>query len=102
MKKRVGPISPDKVAKAKKMNFPNAVFEAFNELIAQHFSDGSATIEQDDVLKLMEKKGLKREKALANNWLDVEKIYEAAGWTVEYDAPGYCESYPATFTFSTS
>ena len=32
-------------------------------------------------------------------WLDVEGIYRKAGWDVEYDSPGYCEDYPATFKF---
>ncbi len=34
-----------------------------------------------------------------NHWLDVEDVYREAGWVVEYDKPGYCESYEATFTF---
>ncbi len=31
--------------------------------------------------------------------LDVEPSYRAEGWEVEYDKPGYNETYEATFTF---
>jgi hypothetical protein len=31
--------------------------------------------------------------------LDVETVYERAGWKVTYDKPAYNETYPATFRF---
>lgn len=40
-----------------------------------------------------------REQIYENRWLDIEDSYRAVGWHVEYDKPGYCESYEATFTF---
>ena len=33
------------------------------------------------------------------NWLNIEKIYEDAGWAVKYDKPAYNESYDAYFIF---
>jgi len=48
----------------------------------------------------MIKKGLKAFDIDKNNWLDVGKIYENAGWKVEYDRPGFNESYEATFSFT--
>lgn len=100
MAHKVRPIRPSELAKRKKAVLPNAVLEAFNELIAQHFSGGSATIKQDDVVTLMVKKGLKRKEVFERHWLDIEEVYRAEGWNVEYDKPAYNESYPATFTFS--
>lgn len=94
-----GPIKPQDVAKSKATVFPEVVFDAFNELITQEFANGYATIKQDDVVRLMVTKGLKREDIYQKGWLNVEAAYQAAGWDVEYDKPGYNESYPATFTF---
>jgi hypothetical protein len=99
MNNKVHPIKPSEIVNAKKTIFPDEVFEAFNELIATHFSCGRATIKKDDVVELMVKKGLKRNEIYSNHWLDVEEIYQTEGWKVGYDQPGYCESYPATFTF---
>lgn len=33
-------------------------------------------------------------------WLNVEYLFRAAGWEVQYDKPGYNETYEAYFTFS--
>lgn len=101
MTANVRPIKPSEVAKKKKNDIPDAVFEAFNELIAKKFSDGYATVKQADAVALMEKKGLNPNEVYNNGWLNVEEVYRAAGWKVEYDKPAYNESYPATFTFST-
>jgi len=95
----VHPIKPSEVAKKKAIDFPDAVFEAFNQLIAQNFSAGYAVVKQDEVVALMVKKGLKRGEIFRNHWLDVEDVYKAAGWKVEYDKPAYCESYDAFFSF---
>jgi len=100
MATKVHPIKPSDVAKGKKAVFPDAALQAFNELIAKGYSNGSATVKQDDVLALMVKKGLKRKAIFDNHWLDVEELYEDAGWEVEYDKPGFNESYSATFKFS--
>jgi len=47
----------------------------------------------------MVKKGLNRAEIFDKGWLNVEEVYRAAGWAVEYDKPGFNESYSATFTF---
>lgn len=89
----VRPIKPDAVADEKVINFPDAVFEAFNQLIAQNFSGGSATVKQKDVVALMVGKGVEAEEIYKNHWLDVEDVYRAAGWKVMYDKPAYCEEW---------
>ncbi len=97
---KVLPIKPGEVAKRKVVDFPDAVLESFNEMIAQKFSGSRARILQDDVVALMVRKGLEKEEIYEKHWLDVEGVYCAAGWKVVYDSPGYCESYPASFEFS--
>lgn len=100
MPDEVRPITPDEVAGSKNTVFPAAVFEAFNELITQKFSGGSAVIKQDEVAALIAKKTrVKRQTIFDKGWLNVEEAYRAAGWDVSYDKPGYNESGPATFTF---
>ncbi|MFA6421911.1 MAG: hypothetical protein WCV92_00700 [Candidatus Buchananbacteria bacterium] len=100
MDKKVAPIKPSDVAKQKQASFPNEVLEAFNQLIAEKFNNGYATIRQDDVVAILVAKGLNRPEIFKKGWLDVEGIYRKAGWKVAYDKPAYNESYPATFTFS--
>ena len=76
------------------------VVRVFNELIQKHWDGFSAVVLQDEAVKLMVKKGLKRRDIFSKNWLDIESLYGKAGWSVVYDRPGYCESYPAQFIFS--
>lgn len=97
----VQPIKPSKVARQKLQNIPDGVFEAFNEMIAQHFASGVATFTQKAVVARMVGKGLKSKNIFANHWLDVEPLYEEAGWSVEYDTPGFNETGNAIFTFKT-
>lgn len=100
MANKVSPIKPGEVVKEKEKSIPDAVFEAFNQLIAENFNGYSATVLQKDVVALMKEKGVNIGEAYKKGWLDVEDIYRKAGWKVEYDKPGYNESYDASFEFS--
>lgn len=95
------PIKPSELIGAKKKSFPDAVLEGFNELIVEKWDGTSSTFTQDAVIeRILSKDGtLTRGSLFAKGLLDVEPVYEAAGWRVEYDKPGYCETYSATFTF---
>ncbi len=96
---KVHPIKPGEVTKEKERTLPDAVLETFNELIAQNWNGYSATVKQDEVVNALEKKGLNRQEIYSKGWLDVENIYRASGWSVDYDKPGYNETFPATFKF---
>ena len=100
MSANVRPIRPAEAAKKSMIDFPDAVFESFNQLISKDFSGNSATVRQPDVIKLMTEKGLNRADIFENHWLDVEPLYRSAGWEVKYDRPGYNESYEAYFVFT--
>ena len=101
-KRRIKPITPDHVVREQKNAFPNEVFEAFNELISRECVGGDGVIKQSDVVALMVKKGLKRKDIFDNGWLNVESIYQSAGWKVEYEKPGFNETFEANFTFRRS
>lgn len=96
------PIKPHEVVAAKITTIPNGVIEAFNELIVKNWNGRSATIRQDDIVCLIKYKiaHVSSQDIYTKHWLDVEQLFESAGWKVEYDKPGYNESYPATFKFS--
>ncbi len=98
----VKPITPAEAKKIKNTTFPKEVIEGFNEAIAKHLRGNSARFTQDEVVELIMNKGINASRAqlFDNGWMDVEDTYRELGWKVVYDKPGYCETYPATFTFS--
>lgn len=89
----VRPIKPGEVIKQKKVDFPDAVFAAFNQLIAKNFYSGFATVKQKEVIELLVRGGFNEKEVYANHWLDVEEMYRSAGWSVKYDKPAYCEEW---------
>lgn len=102
----VKPITPDE-AKARRVTaVPAQVLESFNELIIENLCLGSATIKQKDAIdrilsKLNQTLGNQHtaQQICDRGWLNIEDIYRSAGWKVEYDKPGYNESYDAFFKF---
>lgn len=96
------PFSPAEARAAREKVFPDFVIEAFNTLIAKNLSGGESTVVQNDVINEILKRGLEgltRQQIFDNRYLDVEDIYTKQGWKVEYDKPGWDESYPAQFIF---
>ena len=91
-------ITPAQARKQKKFVIPDFVLQAFNELIVKNLQNGSSRFVQDEVVRRI-KEDLEDEAEFDYDWLDVEPVYEEAGWKVEYDKPGYNETYPASFTF---
>ena len=94
------PITPKDVVILKKSLIPDEAVESFNELIAENYLNGYSEFTQKKVVARMVKKGLSEKDIFANGWLDLEDVYRKAGWKVEYDKPGFNESYEATFSFS--
>ena len=94
------PITPKEVVSKKVSTIPDEIFEAFNELIVENFDGHTACFTEKSIIARIVKKGISSKKAYDNHWLDIEEIYEKAGWKVEYDSPGFNESYDATFSFS--
>lgn len=100
----VRPISPRDIADQKRHDLPDQVVACWNRLIARHFSATVSAVRQDEALdELMafvpEGHLQPRKYIVDQGWLDVEPMYRARGWEVEYDRPGYNESYPAVFRF---
>lgn len=99
----IAAIKPSEIAEAKAKTFPNFVMKTWNEMIAKKMGATSAHITQDEIVKALIEASpemIDRSTVFDNMWLDVEDIYRAAGWKVDYDKPGYNESYGAYFKFS--
>jgi len=99
---RLGPINPAEITELRIEQIPDQVYEAFNGLIAQNIRRGRAVVMQKDVVALLEEKGLIRNEIFNKHWLDVEEIYQKAGWQVKYDKPVYYagENYEPYFEFN--
>ena len=105
---KMDPITPQQVRKVKpitpleasKRGVPDGVIEVFNNLIQKYYHDGRATFKLDEAVTLVCKKmKCKRDVPCDEHWMDVESLYERAGWIVEFDNPAYNETYPATYCF---
>lgn len=94
------PITPDEVVTQKNQLIPKYVIECFNELIALSWDGHSSTIFQNEIVsKICRTSGISRDFLFAQHYLDVESLFREAGWDVEYDKPGFNETYEAKFIF---
>jgi hypothetical protein len=97
----VHPISPDEVVKYRAKTFPKEVIEVINTMISEAWNGYMAELEQDEVLtRICQKLKISSDEALRRHLLDFEEVYRDAGWNVEYDRPGYDESYEANYKFT--
>lgn len=81
---------------------PDEVYQAVNELIEEKWQgNGYVKIDQDEIIARILQKlpSTLRSEVFEKHWLDFERVYEEAGWNVEYDKPAYYESYNAFFKF---
>lgn len=96
------PVKPDEVVEIQKRDIPDYVIKVINDLIAQKWDGHSAVITQRVIVEkiLQAEPFLVRSEIFDNGWLNIETLYREAGWKVEYDKPGYNETYEAYFTFT--
>lgn len=102
-----GPIKPDEVVAKKTTQIPEIVFEVANELIAEKWTGRSATFTLDELAKRVVERSAPetmthheyRASLFDKRAFDIEESYRVLGWKVDFDKPGYNESYAATFTF---
>jgi hypothetical protein len=93
------PIKPDKIAEAKLQYFPEIIFETFNKLIAENYSNGSAIIYEEDIVDRLIVSGITSDEIYDRGYLNVEEVYRVEGWKVIYKKPVYDDDYAASFTF---
>ena len=94
-------IGPKDLAAFKAATIPDFVFDVVNELLAEKWNGSTAIIKQKDIVfRICWGTGEVPSSVLDRGWLNFEDIYREKGWRVEYDKPGYNESYDAFFEFS--
>ena len=87
----VNPISPNEVQE-KKVEIPDGVIEVFNDFIAKNFSNGRAEILEKKLLSAIAiKMRVSKDACISNGWLDVEEIFQSAGWDVKRDKPVFID-----------
>jgi len=94
------PISPDDVAEI--VAIPEFVIDVVNHLIRTHYDNGRAIVEQKEIVKEV-REYMRVHEVFGQfkfTWLNFEELYRGVGWNVEYDKPGYNESYEANFKFT--
>jgi hypothetical protein len=97
----VSPYSPAQAKEERAQTTPAAVITVVNELLAQRSENQRITITQEEVVEaLIERFIIPRENIFLNYMLNFESAYRANGWNVEYDKPGWNESYKAHWVFS--
>lgn len=96
----IKPVTPDEIEAD--VTKPDEVIQVFNELILKYWDGKQAVIKEADAARLISSRmnNIGTKVIYNNHWLNIEPVYAQAGWKVEYDKPGYNESYPTTFTFS--
>ncbi|MDD5151116.1 MAG: hypothetical protein PHC28_11695 [Flavobacterium sp.] len=99
----IKPISPKEAKKIyqTQTQIPDEVFKVVNELIISHYNDTVITIKQKDIIENVSKELNIDIIDFNMKFLDFESYYQKQGWKVDYNSPGYCESFPETFSFST-
>lgn len=91
------PITPEQIKPS--VSIPNQVVETFNLLISANYRNGAARVLQKEIVNQLVAIGFSRNRIFDEKLLDVEETYREAGWEVEYDKPGYNESYEPYFVF---
>lgn len=96
------PITPQECSAQAGSHIPELVVESVNALLKKKYSGGRATFTQDEVIAEIQKRGdtISREQIFDSKWLDFEPLFRRAGWDVEFDKPGYCETYDANWKFT--
>lgn len=97
------PLSPTEMNEFRQETvIPPEVYEVFNEMIVERLRHGSASFKLKEVTERLAARGIDRQEMFDKGMLDVEPAYIEVGWKVEYDQPGYNETYDAYYIFSES
>lgn len=82
-------------------NIPDDVIETFDYFIQENWTGKEALVYQKDILRaLVDKLQIESSEILNRRLLDVESLYKAVGWQVEYHKPMYDENFDAYFLFT--
>lgn len=102
MAESIQPITPKEIEDNLVDIFPEAVIQAFNELIRENYKvNGETTFTLNTVkktIKLIDPRA-NIDKLIEKGKLDVEPLYRKYGWDVDYNSPDRDESFDEYFSF---
>jgi hypothetical protein len=81
------PLTPVQAKTAQAESIPDFVVDAFNELIVKGMNSEKyirSSVSQTEVTDLI-CKSLKENEKVKLHWLNIETLYERAGWIVKYE-----------------
>ena len=99
------PLSPGDIANAKSSTIPDEVIEAANELLAKRWDGYKSIFTLKELVALARSKraSVEHDSFLFDSGAyDIEIPFRESGWAVEFDRPGYNETYEAKFIFHKS
>jgi hypothetical protein len=106
-KNKIKPLSFQEVYEQSKIEIPDEVIEAINELILEKYDceDKSATIDVPEIIERTNTKfslpySIKREHFEENGWFCFAYLYEENGWDVEFIQPDENEYFEPYFYFT--
>lgn len=105
MSEKLKPISPQEAFTSMVDYLPDYVIEATNQLIKEKYVGAQFTIKQEELVNKIIECAAKLDIVITSHeiynkhYLDIENVYIKEGWSVEYDKPGYNESYSAFYKF---
>ena len=92
------PITPSEAC-SDAAHVPDFVVELVNVLIKRNIVGRKAVVLQDEIVEMITRGGWSRREIFDYKWLNIERIYDAAGWRVTYEKQGFNETGQAFFTF---
>ena len=96
----VRPIQPHQITGQRERDAFNAVIEVVNELLQRKMRGNLAVILQREIVDALIARGYSEADIRTNRLLDFESVYEANGWEVVYNKPGFNENnYEPRFEF---
>jgi hypothetical protein len=97
--RKVAPITPQEIENSRLAEIPDAVIECFNAEIARNFFSNVSIVLRNEIKALIKDKI--RDRPFQAEWLDIEPIYEQAGWSVRYERDMYgLDNFQARFRFT--
>lgn len=92
-------FTPDDALAQHSATIPEEIFEIVNGFLAERVHNRTIEIEQREIAAKLELTDISEAQAISHGWLDFEDVYKKAGWIVNFDKPGFNESYQPIWTF---
>lgn len=96
---KINPITYKEVIEKRGIEIPDSVIEIVNTLIIENFNayKKRSKVYVDEII---ERSSLSYKEFKDTGWINLEDVYEDAGWNVEYFSPDVCDVFSPYFEFT--